>query len=80
LSEGYDRESETWRLNEQLLPLLEETLRRFANLSPDGFAFQSLWSDEKPLTMINVSMTDILNIVRENRVGKRCRYNVRPQG
>lgn len=76
LGKGYSLESETWLLNPQLLPLLNETLRRFSVLSPDGFAFQSLWAGEDVALTQSVSLKELLLLVRENRVLRNCRYDV----
>jgi hypothetical protein len=78
LHDDADWNAEHWLLKPAGLPRLEETIVRFNGLAKDGFTFQALWMGEKPETTVDVTVDEMRALVRQNGIGTKVRYHIRP--
>jgi hypothetical protein len=58
------------------LPRLEHILRTIDAETAGEFAFDALWVGEAPLEERRVTFEDLLQLVRESRLGTSARYVV----
>jgi hypothetical protein len=77
LGDNADFEGYGWALNENALPLLAETLRRFKKLIPGAFCFATSWSKEPIESVVDLRLDDMLVIVNTNQIAKRTEYRIR---
>ncbi len=77
LTDGADWNAPTWDIQPALLPHLADTLGFISERVPNGFILEALWAGDKPGRNLELSLDELLNIVRENQVGTGTRYIVR---
>ena len=77
LTDDADWNAPAWDIRPVLLPYLANTLRFISERAPNGFILEALWAGDKPGENLELSLDELLNLVRANRIGTRARYNVR---
>ena len=66
----------TWDLRNEVLPDLALALLFISELASNSFNFEARWAGEKPGKNLEVSLSELLEIVQQNRIGTKVRYIV----
>lgn len=79
LTEQADWNAPAWDVRPELLQPLANTLAFISERAPAGFVLEALWAGDNPEKSVEISIDDLLDLVRENRMGTKTRYIVRPE-
>ena len=74
LTDDADWNAATWDMRGDVVVAVADTLMTIPRRN--GFAFEALWIGDRPKTDQRVSIDDLANRVRANRVGNKVRYVV----
>jgi len=77
LTDDADWDAEYWDFDAGCLQDYSKKLERLFSLSANGIEFQALWVGEKPTKVLELSLGDFLEIVRNNKIGTKTKYIVR---
>ena len=77
LADDADWDAPAWDIRPAVLPSLANTIRFISERAPNGFILEALWAGDKAGENLELSLDELLNLVRANRIGARARYNVR---
>jgi hypothetical protein len=78
LTEEGDLAATTWRMDPDGLARLAETLEWLLDAMPDELTFQAAWPPRRTDVEVLVSRNELLQIVRQGRIGTSTRYRVLP--
>ena len=76
LSDQADRDDKYWDFLPESLIALSITLEKIGDIFQQNFVFEALWIGDKPTVIIEISLCDMLKIIRNNRIGEKTRYLV----
>ena len=76
LAESADWNAPSWDMESSTLPRLEQILRAISAQTSGEFAFDALWVGEAPNEERRISFEDLIELVRESKLGTSTRYTV----
>jgi len=76
LTDNADWNAPTWDIRVEVLPDLALALLFISELASGSFNCQAIWSGEKPVRDVKVSLNELLALVQKNQIGTRTRYIV----
>jgi hypothetical protein len=74
LAESADWNAPTWDMEPATLARLEHILQTIHAETSGDFSFDALWVGESPLEERRISFDELLQLVRESRLGTSTRY------
>jgi hypothetical protein len=77
LTSNADWNAEFWDIEEEFLQSYSSTLASLHFHSANGFEFQAIWVSDKPKKIIELTLNNFLEVVRNNQIGTRSKYVVR---
>ena len=75
LAETADWNSETWDMNPELLHGLARCLTKISANCLEPITFEAVWAGDQ-LTDVAVSITDLVEVINQGRLGVKTRYIV----
>jgi len=76
LSENADWNAETWEMNSSVLSKLANTIIEISKKLSTSFNFLALWAGDIPFKEISLSLTDLLQLIKENKIGTKIKYKI----
>ena len=76
LHDDADCNEPIWKLRDEVLPKLVQTLTLLHKKFEGGFNFEALWVSDRVKHQPNVTLDELLDLIRENRLGNFTRYIV----
>jgi hypothetical protein len=64
------------RVRDDLLEALARTVSSVADVIPTDFSFAAMWISDKPRETPTVRLPELLELIRNNRLGERTEYRV----
>ncbi len=77
LTDDADWNAEYWDFDAEFLQAYSKELEGMFSLSANGIEFQALWVGDEPTKILNQSLEEFLETVRNNKIGTKTRYIVR---
>ncbi len=77
LTDNADWNAEFWEFDIEFLAEYATRLSYYYDCSIKGIEFQAMWVSDRPNVTRNLSIDELLEVVRSNRIGTRTRYLIR---
>jgi len=77
LTDDADWGAEFWDFYEEYMRDYSKKLEYLFSQSANGIEFQALWVGDIPTKIINLSLSEFLEVVRNNKIDTKTKYIVR---
>jgi hypothetical protein len=77
LGDDADWNAPTWTFQDELIPDYCTNLLNLFNSTAEGFSFQAVWVGENPKTTQQVTIDELIFLLKNNKLGTKTKYVVR---
>jgi hypothetical protein len=74
LTDNADWNAPTWEFQSTLLEDLASSLEMLCKQAPNGLVLEALWAGDKAKEILEVSCTQLLDIIRSNSISTGAKY------
>ena len=78
LTDSADWNADTWEFNQSGLDTLAGFIELFSNKLGKDFSFQAIWAGDKVEINKELTVGELIQIVKSNNIGTKTKYLVKP--